>query len=201
MMYIIRTVRSSCRAPHAPSALAMASPSASLDCKHSSERQLDLMHVPTPARPRALVLGRTLCPSMPLHTRGKRMLEAGKHASQKHVIRAFQRCHPVWLSRRERKHLRILSGDKFAIHHNMLRPVVPLAACNKNSASFTSVRHAASLSLMVKSCAVRAEHQNMMRKACFATGQCLQHAPWKRLHLSPSSCPLAGKAPPTCKGV
>lgn len=94
---IIRTVRPSCRAPHAPSALAMASPSASLDCKHNSKRQLNLIHVPTPVRPRALPLGRTLCPSMSWHMRGKHMLEAGKHASQKHAISQSQCCHPVWL--------------------------------------------------------------------------------------------------------
>ena len=138
-MYIIRTVRSSCKAPHAPSALAMASPSASLDCKHNSERQLDLMHVPTPARPRAL-WERILCLLMPWQTRGKHMLEAGKRASHNHVI--SQRCHPAWLSRRKREHLGILSSDELAIYHDMLRPVVPLAAGKMNSASFTSVRHA-----------------------------------------------------------
>ena len=93
------------------------------------------------------------------------MLEAGKHASQMHVMSQSQRCHPVRLSRRKKEHLGILSGDKFAIHHNMLRPIVPLAADKEDSAPFTSARHAARLSLTVTSCAVRAEHQGMMCKA------------------------------------
>ena len=71
--------------------------------------------------------------------------------------------------KRQADHLGILSGDEFAIHHDMLRPIVSLAAGKGHSASFTFMRHAARLSLMEKSGIVHAEPQ--MRFA----GQGLPH--------------------------